>query len=99
MLNSFPQLIATVNLVGASLFVTSPTYFTPVQYDRPVLIAEAKEPEESPTPKKVVLGVATAVPTATPTATPSATPTPLPLVEEVAIPATMETPYGPITYT
>ncbi|MBI2009679.1 MAG: 3D domain-containing protein [Candidatus Chisholmbacteria bacterium] len=89
MFASLPQLVVTLNLIGAALFVASPTYFTPAQYDRPLVVAEAK----------VVLGAATSAPTATPTATPSATATPLPLVEEVVIPATMDTPYGPITYT
>lgn len=99
--DSLSFLSATANLVGASLFVSSPTYFTPVQYDRPVVVAETSETEPivSPTPKTVVLGKQTSIPTAVPTATPSATPTPLPLMEKVTIPATLETPYGTITYT
>lgn len=97
---SLPQrLLVAFGVVGASLLVSSPTYFTPLQYERPMVLVEDQELEREVAAEKVVLGLATAKPTVALTATPSATSTPLPLVEEVAIPATMETPYGPITYT
>lgn len=97
MLSSLAKIWAAAGAIGSSLVISSPTYFTQTQYDRPLVIAEVSEPEEIS--QKVVLGVATQQSVESPSASPSATPTPLPLVEEVAIPATMETSYGPITYT
>lgn len=96
---SVPKLLTVVGFIGSSLVISSPTYFTSVQYDRPQVVAEALDPEPTQLEEKVVLGVAMGKPVASPTASPSATPTPLPLVENVTIPATLETEYGTITYT
>lgn len=95
---SLSKLLVTASLVGAALVVSPPTYFTPAQYERPLVLKETPEPEFVG-PEEEVLGTATALPMMASSASPSAVPTPLPLMEEVTIPAILETPYGTITYT